>query len=132
MKNKQTNDFLKNLCLPFPLFSEFINQNVAEKLSSKTIRLNLQENEILFGDIALEGLTNQEFKLLSFLVKNPNRVASRDEIIQGVWSDTKTQEGVSNEALDQMVFRLRKKIEDEPDNPKHLLTIKGRGFRFIP
>lgn len=130
LKNGQTNDNLKNLGLPFPLLSEYIKQGFGEKTTPKTIRIH--ENELFLDDDTINDLTGQEFKLLSFLVKNPNRVLSRDEIIQAVWSDTKTQEGVSNEALDQMIFRLRKKIEDEPDNPKHVITIKGRGFRFLP
>ena len=126
------NSVLPKLGLPFPLLTEFVRRNIVEQLVPKTIRLDEKANEIFFGDETISDLTAQEFKLLSFLIKNPTRVCERDEIITAVWSDTKTAEGVSDEALDQMVHRVRKKIEDEADNPKHLLTVKGRGFRFIP
>lgn len=130
LQQNQTDEFITSLQLPFPLFSKFLHQSITKP--QKTLRINSEDNQLYFGDEALEGLTNQEFKLLSFFVQSPNRVLSRDEIINAVWSDSKTTEGVSNEALDQMIFRLRKKIEDESDNPKHLITIKGRGFRFLP
>lgn len=116
----------------FPLFDEFVKRGLPQALVPKTIRFNQQTNEIYFGDQPLSGLTAYEFKLLSFLIGNPNRVCERQEIIEAVWSDSKTQAGVTDEALDQMIFRLRRKIEDEADNPKHLLTIKGRGFKFLP
>lgn len=123
---------LVNFQLPFPLFTEFIKRNIIDQLVPKTVRFDERANEIFFGDEAIEGLTAQEFRLLKYLIANPNQVVERDNVINAVWSDTKTQAGVSDEALDQMVHRVRKKIEDEADNPKHLLTVKGRGFRFIP
>lgn len=131
LRNGQTTESLSFLSLPFPLFSEFINQHIAEKINSSEIGFIIKNNQIYFEEKEIEELTNQEFKLLSFFIQNPNRVINRDETINAVWSNSKTTEGVSNEALDQMIFRLRKKIEDEQDNPKHLLTIKGRGFRFL-
>ena len=42
----------------------------------------------------------------------------------------KTTEGVTDQALDQLIFRLRKKIEDDPNNPEFIQTIKGRGLKF--
>lgn len=125
------NSLLQKLHLPFPLLTEFIKRNLAETLVPKTIRLNEKTNELYYGDNPIADLTATEFKLLTFLIKNPDRVCDRDEIINAVWKDSKTQEGVSDEALDQMIYRVRKKIEDEADNPKHLLTVKGRGYRFI-
>lgn len=116
----------------FPLYDQFVKQGIPQTLLPKTVRLNESSNEIYFGDEALADLTAQEFKLLKFLIDNPRRVVERNEVINAVWSDSKTQAGVSDEALDQMVHRLRRKIEDEADNPKHLLTVKGRGFRFLP
>jgi|GEM_PF-606788 len=132
LREEKTNQSLKNLGLPFPLLIEFIKRNIAEELIPKTIRFSEKQNEIYFGDEPLSGLTNYEFRLLKHLIANPHRVCDREEIITAVYSDTKTSAGVSDEAVDQMVHRLRKKIEDEADNPKHLLTVKGRGFRFIP
>lgn len=132
LKDKQTDSLLIKLQLPFPIFSDFIYQQIPDMLVPKEIRLDKATNQIFFGDQPLTDLTAQEFKLLNYLVANPNRVCEREEVINAVWMDAKTREGVSDEALDQMIYRLRRKVEDEPDNPRHLTTVKGRGFRFIP
>lgn len=129
-ENKQL-PLLNNLHIPFPLFEDFVEQNIADLLVPKTIRLS-ETNEIYFGDEPLTDLTSSEFRLLSFLITNPNRVCERDEVIQAVWKDNKTAQGVSDEAIDQMIYRLRRKVEDDANNPQHILTVKGRGFRFLP
>lgn len=115
----------------FPLFLEFKKRGMTQEVV-KSIRFDKDKNEIFFGDTALSDLTAHEFNLLSFLINNPDRVVERDEVISSVWTESQTQGGVTDQALDQMVYRLRRKIEDEADNPKHLLTVKGRGFKFLP
>ncbi|MDP2632725.1 MAG: helix-turn-helix domain-containing protein, partial [Candidatus Curtissbacteria bacterium] len=89
--------------------------------------------EILKGtNIISDLLSKQEYRLLVFLIQNEGKIAERGEIIEAVWPDIQVQEGISDEAIDQMVFRLRKKIEDEPNSAKHIITVKGRGLRFQP
>ena len=108
-RTSNQNDLLAKLHLPFPLFTEFVRRNIAQTLVPKTIRLDEGANEIYFGDEQLEGLTAQEFRLLKFLIQTPNQICNRNKIIETVWSDTKTAAGVTDEALDQMVHRVRKK-----------------------
>ena len=69
----------------------------------------------------------KEFDLLEFLVRNSGRVLTRSQLIDRVWGsdyvgDTKT--------LDVHVKRLRAKIEEDPANPAHLLTVRGLGYKF--
>ena len=69
----------------------------------------------------------KEFDLLEFLVRNSGRVLTRSQLIDRVWGsdyvgDTKT--------LDVHVKRLRAKIEEDPANPVHLLTVRGLGYKF--
>lgn len=132
LREGKTTELLTKLNLPFPLFTEFIRQNIPDQLVPKELRFDEEKNEIYFGDEPLADLTKYEFRLLSFFLLNPYHVLNREDIIFAVWTDEKSREGVSDEALDQMIYRLRKKIEDEPDNPRHIVTVKGRGFRFIP
>jgi two-component system response regulator RegX3 len=71
----------------------------------------------------------KEFELLELLVRNAGRVLTRDQIIARVWGndyfgDTKT--------LNAHVKRLRTKIEREPSTPRHLVTIRGLGYKFEP
>jgi hypothetical protein len=109
--------FLKNGKISIPLFEEFIkSHNPQGEFNVET---------------ASENLSLLEFKLLKFLTENPNRILGREDVINSVWSETKSQEGVTEAALDQLISRLRKKIEEDPNNPVHLLTVKGRGFKFV-
>ncbi len=112
-----------------PIFEEFIKtmtQNVHHNIS-----YNPQTREIQKGaSIISELLSAQEYRLLKFLLQNQGRIIERDELISAVWPDIKISEAISDEAIDQMVFRLRKKIEDEPAKPKYIQTVKGRGLKF--
>ncbi|GAB6280125.1 MAG: response regulator transcription factor [Thermovirga sp.] len=82
------------------------------------------------GEALLKGsildLTATEFRLLEMLASNRGRVVSRDALLARVWgyaaADTRT--------VDMHVFRLRRKIEEDPENPKLLQTVRGRGFRL--
>lgn len=69
----------------------------------------------------------KEFELLELLMENVNRVLTRGQIIDRVWGsnyfgDTKT--------LDVHIKRVRSKIEDDPSRPRHLLTVRGLGYKF--
>ena len=123
-------NLIKNNKIQILLFEEFAS--TMKQSSNETIFFDSATNAIKRGEANLSDiLTSLEFKLLKFLLENPDRLIQRDEIIESVWQDTKSQEGVTDQALDQLIFRLRKKIEDDPNNPNHLQTVKGRGIRFV-
>ncbi len=89
--------------------------------------------EIRRGQTVLsEGLTSSEFKLLRFMAENPEKILERDDVINAVWGELSSTAGVSEQALDQLIFRVRKKIEENPNSPIHIQTVKGRGFKFTP
>lgn len=115
-----------------PLFDEFAKTLLRQDFGrAQQITFDQNTNDIKRGNNSLSDiLTSSEFKLLKFLLENPDRIIEREEIIKSVWKDEKTTEGVTDQALDQLIFRLRKKIEDDPNNPVHLRSIKGRGIRF--
>jgi DNA-binding winged helix-turn-helix (wHTH) protein len=88
--------------------------------------------EILQGEVVLsDKLTSLEYKLLKFLLDNQNKILDKEAIINAVWAEGKTTLGVTDQALDQLIFRLRKKIEENPNSPAHIQTVKGRGFKFL-
>ena len=115
--------------IQIPLFADFLPslpQPATEKLTYIS-----ETNEIKQGDDSLtDKLSPSEFKLLRYLIQNKDKVCEKEEIINAVWSDAKTQEGVTDQALDQIVYRLRRKVESDPNVPTHIQTIKGRGYRF--
>jgi DNA-binding response OmpR family regulator len=74
-------------------------------------------------------LTLLEAMLLKLLVQNPGRVVTKTEILEKVWNvaaDTQTR------AVDNFIARLRKHLEDDPAKPRHLLTVRGAGWRLVP
>ncbi len=125
---------LKDKMIQIALFEQHISTHITElKTSPKKIVYDNAMNVIKLGDTILsDQLTLAEFKLLSFLLQSTGNVIGRDEIINVVWSEVKSTAGITDQAVDQLIFRLRRKIEADPNNPSHLLTVKGRGFKFIP
>lgn len=115
--------------ITIPLFKKYIE---SISISKDIISYDETKNEILLGTTPFsEGLSPSEFRLLKYMVQNKEKICTKDEIIEAVWGDQKSYEGVTDQALDQIFYRLRKKIEEDPSNPSHLLTIKGTGYKLV-
>lgn len=88
-----------------------------------------------FGNLELRTrgetthLTLMEAELLRHLVKNQGRVVSRKSILEEVWG---LREDTDTRAIDNFIVRLRRYLEENPSRPKHLLTVRGVGYRFEP
>ncbi len=74
-------------------------------------------------------LTSLEFSLLKFLIDNSDRALSRTDILDGVWGN---EVHVFDRTVDTHIGHLRKKIEENPDSPKHIVSVRGIGYRFCP
>jgi two-component system alkaline phosphatase synthesis response regulator PhoP len=72
-------------------------------------------------------LTALEYALLQFFIKHKNEVLSRDQILDEIWG---TDVYVTHRTVDTHVANLRRKLEDEPSNPKYFLGVRGVGYRF--
>lgn len=85
------------------------------------------------GDVSKDGapvsLAAKELQLLRYLVDRRGKVVSRDELLENVWE---YQSGVSSRTIDVHVAWLRQKLEDNPQNPRHIQTVRGVGYRFSP
>src|SRR6202049_4459353 len=73
-------------------------------------------------------MTAQEFKLLKFFAKTPQRVISREELLAEVWG---YQDYPSTRTVDNHILRLRQKLEPDPANPRFFLTTHGAGYKFV-
>ncbi len=73
-------------------------------------------------------LTLMESELLRHLVRNDGKIVSRKQILEEVWG---LHEDTDTRAIDNFVVRLRRYIEDDPGHPRHLLTVRGVGYRFF-
>jgi DNA-binding response OmpR family regulator len=86
-----------------------------------------------FGNLELRAkgtttqLTVMEAELLRHLVRNRGRVVSRKSILEEVWG---LREDTDTRAIDNFIVRLRRYLEDNPARPRHLLTVRGVGYRF--
>ncbi len=87
-----------------------------------------------FGTLELRAgenvihLTLMESELLRHLVRNDGKVVSRKQILEEVWG---LHEDTDTRAIDNFIVRLRRYIEDDPAQPRHLLTVRGVGYRFL-
>jgi two-component system alkaline phosphatase synthesis response regulator PhoP len=75
------------------------------------------------------ALTSKEFKIVAYLIKNPRRVISRDELLNEVWG---YQNYPCTRTVDTHILKLRKKLEPEPAHPRHFHTVHSAGYRFLP
>jgi len=73
------------------------------------------------------NLAAKEMQLLRYLVDHRERVVSRDEVLQKVWEYASD---VTSRTIDVHIAWLRQKLESDPQNPRHIQTIRGRGYRF--
>jgi DNA-binding response OmpR family regulator len=74
-------------------------------------------------------LTAHEFKLLKFLTENSDQVLTREALLNEVWGYTSYP---TTRTVDNQILKLRQKLEPNPANPQHLLTIYGTGYKFVP
>jgi phosphate regulon transcriptional regulator PhoB len=89
------------------------------KLDRSAHRVFLRDREL--------NLTSTEFKLLEFFLTHAGRAYSRDQLLEEVWG---LQRFVTPRTVDVHIRRLREQIEEEPDNPRRLTTVRGFGYRF--
>lgn len=75
------------------------------------------------------GLGSYELELLKLLHRRAGETVSRDEILDEVWG---TQANPTNRTVDNVIVKLRRKIEPQPDQPRHILTVYGTGYRLVP
>ncbi len=82
---------------------------------------------ILFRDGAEERMTTHEAGVLSYLIAHKGKDVSREELLQHVWGYSPT---MATRTVDNQILKLRKKVEAQPADPRHILTVHGTGYRF--
>jgi two-component system alkaline phosphatase synthesis response regulator PhoP len=92
------------------------------------IEVDFEKAEVIKQGTRL-NLAGRELQLLKYLVAHRGKVISRDELLQNVWE---YQPDISTRTVDVHVAWLRQKIEENPQYPKHILTVRGAGYRFSP
>ena len=104
-------------------------------------KINISSDEITLGEFTLNirrrtltksgkniELTQVEFQMVDYFFNNPDTVLSRNDILTRVWGANYFAE---EKIVDVNIRRLRMKIEDDPSEPKHLLTVWGLGYKWV-
>jgi two-component system OmpR family response regulator len=89
--------------------------------------INFPQFELTVGGKSVQ-LTKREWELLEYFVQNEGRLVPRQEILEQVW---RMPGHIQTRAPDQFILRLRKVFESDPANPRHFLTIRDMGYRFV-
>jgi DNA-binding response OmpR family regulator len=92
------------------------------------VSINFPEMTVLRGEMQV-SMTTLEFKTLKYLVENPRRVISRDELLNKVWG---YENYPCTRTVDNHILKLRHKLEVVPAKPRHFHTVYGTGYKFLP
>jgi DNA-binding response OmpR family regulator len=104
------------------------NTTPSERYRFANVSVDFARMEVLRAG-KLVPLTPHEFKTLRYFVENPERVLSRDELLNRVWG---YECYPSTRTVDNHILKLRQKLEQDPANPVHIQTIHGAGYKFVP
>jgi two-component system, OmpR family, alkaline phosphatase synthesis response regulator PhoP len=96
------------------------------QLGFSDVMVDLRTRTVLRGGKAVE-LSPMEFDFLAFLIESGGDIVSRDTLMRQVW---RYSLGVTSRTVDQHVARLRNKLEPDPAQPRHLITVRKAGYRF--
>jgi two-component system OmpR family response regulator len=108
-------------------------QEPLEKTSQPTCHvfsrftLDLKRYELKVGEEVFT-LTPLELKLMRYFIEHEGQVLSRAQIMENVWDEPSD---ITTRSIDNIVLRLRRFIEPDPQNPQHILTVRGAGYRFV-
>jgi DNA-binding response OmpR family regulator len=100
---------------------------VPETITLGDMSINFAKMELTLAGEPVP-LTSQEFKVLKFFVQNPDRVISREELLNEVWG---YRNYPSTRTVDNHILRLRQKLEKDPSRPLHFKTVHGAGYKFV-
>ena len=99
-----------------------------EQLYFDDVSVDFSKMEVLRADRSV-SLTPQEFKLLKYFAQHPQRVVSRDQLLSDVWGYNSYP---STRTVDSHILTLRQKLEQNPANPVHFVTVHNAGYKFVP
>lgn len=100
-----------------------------DHLQVDELRLDSAQRQIVIGEDAVIKLTNLEFRVLHLLMSHRGQVLDTNVIVDRVWGHTGNGDNI---LLKNVIYRLRRKIEDNPSHPRFLQTVPGEGYTFRP
>jgi hypothetical protein len=105
---------------------------LAEIQPTKVLRLDRQSRRVWIGSTEIDPpLSPAQYRLLELLYDRVDQVCSRDEIVAVVWAAA-DREGVTEQAIDALVRRLRERLSGVDPDGQYVITVRGHGFRLDP
>lgn len=101
---------------------------VAETYSFGSVEVDFRSTEVRRGRVRVE-MSAREFQLLRYFIEQRGATLSRQRLLQEVWG---YETAILTRTVDVHVSLLRQKLEDDVKNPRHFLTIRGHGYKFVP
>ena len=102
-------------------------ESVAEVVQLESLKIDFGQFKIIRKDKEI-GLTSLEVDVLRYLIGHDGKVVSRDDLLDKIWGYEKYP---TTRTIDNHILKLRKKIEIDPNHPRHILTVYGGGYRFV-
>lgn len=103
------------------------DENEMERSSFGLVKINFKNQEATKDGQPIK-ISAKEYKILRFFIEHEQEVVSRDTLLSEVWG---YELYPTTRTVDTFILNLRKKIEDDPAHPKHLITIHGTGYKFL-
>jgi two-component system OmpR family response regulator len=99
-----------------------------KKDKKQNFQIYKNRKEIYYKNKPL-NLTPAEFEILSYLIENPNHPIQREELI---YSCESLSDSASEKTIDVIISRIRQKLNEDPKSPKHIISVRGVGYKFVP
>lgn len=111
------------------LFRRAHRPNEVTSFQIGAVTVNLSAQTVQRGSAPPEGLSFYEVELLRLLWERQGQAVSREEILAKIWG---LEASTTTRTIDNFIVKLRKKIEPRPDQPEHILTLYGFGYKLVP
>jgi two-component system alkaline phosphatase synthesis response regulator PhoP len=102
-------------------------ESVPDVVHLESIIIDFGHFKVIRGKVEID-LTSLEVDVLKYLIGQNGKVVTRDDLLDKIWGYEKFP---TTRTIDNHILKLRKKIEDDPNHPKHILTVYGGGYRFV-
>lgn len=102
-------------------------ESVPDVVQLESVKIDFGHYKVTRNENEID-LTSLEVDVLRFLIQQKGKVVSRDDLLNKIWGYEKFP---TTRTIDNHILKLRKKVEKDPNHPKHILTVYGGGYRFI-
>ena len=98
----------------------------SDTIQRRTITMDLRKHQVLKGNTPVE-LTDKEFQILALLMKRSSEVITRDDFLKTIWGEDVY---ITHRTIDIHISALRRKIEDDPEHPALIVSVRNAGYKF--